>query len=145
MNTPAVRGFFERLDQAITTLARHKIAHLMVYGMSAFTMILGLVLVTGQSNFYGIPSFAGTFEVMPPITWGIVFAVTGVLLAVAFFFQKRSGRLPGLVLVLLYCVFSMTSWHSASQVSDGVFSPAVAYGAIAYFGVLVVMVCGVEE
>lgn len=145
MSTPAVRNFFERLDQAVTTLARHKIAHMIVYGLSAFTIALGMALGFGQNGLVGIPSFSKTFEIMPIATWGILFAGTGMFLAIAFFFQKRSARLPGLVLVILYGVFSMTSWYSASAVDNGAFTPAVAYGLFGYLGVLAVIVCGVEE
>lgn len=145
MSNTEVRSVFERIDDTLTTLARHKIAHMMVYGMSLMTLILGIVLMLGEVGFSGVPTFSKTFEIMPPFTWGVVFAGTAVLLALSFFLNKPTARLPGLVLVILYSIFSTTSWYSANQDGNGIFSAAVAYGGIAYFGVIVVLVCGVER
>lgn len=146
MNSVAkTRSLFERVDDAVITLAKHKIAHLMVYGMALSTVILGIVLMVGEVGYSGVSTFSKTFEIMPPFTWGAVFACTGFLLALSFFLNKPTARLPGVVLVVLYSVFSTTSWYSASADGNGIFSATVAYGAIAYYGVLVVMVCGADR
>lgn len=111
----------------------------LVYGLAGFTISLGIILILTADRFLQAPTFAGTFQWARPEIWGALFAVTAALLALEF--RSGAGRLPALVLSILYSAFAVTAAFNPFG-GSGVFSATVVYLGFAWFSATCILACG---
>lgn len=139
------REWVHRIERWQVALAEKRIPDLLAYGLSLFSIALGVTMMIGAAAYGEVPAFEQAFIIAKPEAWGLGFAVTGILLGAGFYRDRKSGQYAGVVMTAMFAVFGfLAGQNSARSVADAVWSGPLAYTFISYVSAVCVIACSAD-
>jgi hypothetical protein len=135
----------ERLRMWQQALADRRIPDLLAYGLTVFSIALGCAMLIVPEQFAGAVNFKLAFSWAIPQAWGTGFAVSGALLGLGFWRDRKSGSYAAAVLTGLYCLFGILAAEAPiTQTPGGIWSGPIIYTYAAWTSALAVLACQSE-
>lgn len=123
-------------------LADRRIPDLLAYGLSVFSMILGLAMIMVPAQFNGSVNGTLAFSWAIPQAWGTGFMISGFMLGIGFWRDRVSGAAAAAVLTGMFCLFGILSGEAPlHQVAGGIWSGPIIYTYAAWTSALTVLAC----
>lgn len=140
-----MRNVVGRIDQLQVVLAERRIPDLLAYGLTLFSIALGMTMLLGPEAYSRVVSFQTAFGIARPEAWGVGFIATGILLGVGFWRDRKSGQYAGVVMTALFAVFGfMASKGPIDGAPGSVWSGPLVYTFVAYVSAVCVIACSAD-
>lgn len=137
---------FRRMDEWQEALAERRIPDLLAYGLSIFSIVLGLTMIIGPESYSTVVSFKPAFDLASPQGWGSGFAVTGVLLGLGFWRDRKSGQYAAVVMTALFGIFGFLAAKAPIENHPGsVWSGPIVYTFVSYISAVCVIACSAAD
>ena len=132
----------DRVREWQQALADRRIPDLLAYGLSMFSIALGIAMCLVPHQFAGAENLRLAFTWAIPPAWGTGFAVSGALLAIGFWKDRKSGSYAAAVLTGLFCLFGILAAEAPlTGVPGGLWSGPIIYTYAAWTSALAVLAC----
>lgn len=130
----------ERVADFLDRLAARRIPTLLVSGVALVSVGFGFALLLIPDTAWMVLEYGSAFALALPSGWGLALIVLGVALAVAYFADPPSARMPALLVTLLYAALSVNATLGASQ--GGRADVAILTAAVSWMSALAVVTAG---
>lgn len=136
------REFVSRIEKWQVALAEKRIPDLLAYGLSLFSIALGVTMVMGPQAYSEVLAFHQAFSLAKPEVWGVGYIATGILLGAGFFRDRKSGQYAGVVMTAMFAAFGFFAGQQASTSAPGaVWSGPLMYTFVSYVSAVCVIAC----
>lgn len=134
-------NFLTRMGTIHQKLADNHLPNMLVYSTGLFTITLGVIFWWDAERFAASPTFEYTFAYARPETWGIIMAVTGMLMMFGFWQNRTSGRAPAFVLTVVFAILGISAVGGPLSNSAGLLSASAVYTFIAIICAICIFAC----
>ena len=127
-------------------LAERRIPDLLAYGLTLFSIALGLTMLLGPEGYRTVASFQPAFTLAKPEVWGVGFIATGALLGIGFWRDRKSGQYAATVMTALFGIFGFLAAKAPIDGTPGsVWSGPLVYTFVSYISAICVIACSAAD
>jgi len=135
----------ERMEKWQIALAERRIPDLLAYGLTLFSIALGITMLLGPESYAKVVSFQPAFSLAKVEVWGTGFIATGALLGIGFWRDRKSGQYAGVVMTAMFAVFGFLAAQApAGNTPGSVWSGPLVYTFVSYISAVCVIACSTD-
>lgn len=140
-----MKSVLNRTQGIISKMGENHLPHMLVYSTGLFSVVLSAIFVSDAKAFSDSATFAFTFQYASPEFWGVLIALTGVIMMFGFWYDRTTGMAPAFILAVLYTALGFTSGIEPFNNPDGnaLFSASAVYTFVGIIAAICVFACSI--
>lgn len=142
-----MKSVLNRTQNIISKMGENHLPHMLVYSTGLFSLVLSIIFISDSQAFSDNATFAFTFQYASPEFWGVLFALTGIIMMFGFWYDRTTGMAPAFVLAVLYTALGFTSGVEPLSNPDGdaLFSASAVYTFVGIIAAICVFACSIPS